>query len=219
MSSPHQGGPFVQRFVYPAIEFGRVPAPPSDAPGPPSQGTGVSGITEEQAQAREASAFRRGVAEGQQCTRLEARDLVAQAKTAITNALAEFARERETYFQEVEAEVIALSLAIARKILNRETQVDPLVLRGVVHVALESLCTGTTVRLCVPPLQADHWRRFLSAESPRNPVELVEDSALAGGSCRIETELGNTHLSVESQLKEIEQGFADLLARAPRGSL
>ena len=176
------------------------------------------GITEEQAQARETAAFQRGVAEGQQIARLETRGQIDQAKTEIGKALAEFAREREAYFHSVEAEVISLSLAVARKILNRETQIDPLVLKGVVHVALETLCGGTSARLCIPSSQAESWRQFLLQETAQSPVELVEDSALAPGSCRIETELGTTHLNVESQLKEIEQGFADLLAQAPRSS-
>jgi len=32
----------------------------------------------------------------------------------------------------------------------------------------------------------------------------------------LETELGSTHLSLDTQLKEIEQGFMDLLEQRPR---
>jgi flagellar assembly protein FliH len=175
-------------------------------------------LTEEQAKAKEESAFRRGVAEGQQHALLETQKLIEQAKATIADAIAEFAAERESYFQDVETEVIALSLAIARKILNRETQIDPLVLKGVVYAALDRLSAGTSVTLHVPPGQRESWRHAFASDPVHAPAQIVEDASLAGHECRIETALGTSHLNVESQLKEIEQGFADLLAKSPRSS-
>ena len=212
-SSNPNNGQFIQQFTYPVLDLRLTPSPGGgEAPPAPS----VPMVPEEQANVREAAAYRRGLAEGQQLGRTETAGLIEQAKTALANALTEFGRERETYFQEIEAEVVSLALSVARKILNREAQVDPLVLQGVVRAALERLSTGSTVRLCAPPAHAEAWRRLLAAHPPHLPVEVVEDAALNGQQCRIETELGSSHLKVETQLKEIEQGFADLLARAPR---
>jgi flagellar assembly protein FliH len=42
------------------------------------------------------------------------------------------------------------------------------------------------------------------------------DGTLGLGQCRLETELGSTDLTLEAQLKEIEQGFFDLLAQKPK---
>ena len=64
---------------------------------------------------------------------------------------AQFAAQREGYFQRVESEVVQLALSIARKILHREAQIDPLLLAGIVRVALESLNDGTQVRLRANP--------------------------------------------------------------------
>jgi len=214
-SSPGNG-PLIEQFTYPALEKRLLQASGGSQSEPgPLAGT----VTEADATAREASAYRRGLLEGQQMGRTETAGLIEQSKAAIAAALADFARERATYFQDIEAEVIALALSVARKILNRETQVDPLVLKGVVCAALERLSAGTAVRLYVPPSQAESWRRVLSAELAHRTLEVIEDSAAIGQQCRIETELGNTHLSVETQLKEIELGFADLLACAPRPRL
>jgi flagellar assembly protein FliH len=44
----------------------------------------------------------------------------------------------------------------------------------------------------------------------------VEDSALEPERCVLETSMGTAQLGVEVQLKEIEQGFMDLLAARPR---
>ena len=46
--------------------------------------------------------------------------------------------------------------------------------------------------------------------------DLIGDPHLALGHCVLETDLGTTHISLETQLKEIEQGFLDLLEHRPR---
>ena len=50
-----------------------------------------------------------------------------------------------------------------------------------------------------------------------NAPELIGDAALKPGECLLETEVGSTQISLETQLKEIEQGFFDLLEQRPRG--
>jgi flagellar biosynthesis/type III secretory pathway protein FliH len=45
--------------------------------------------------------------------------------------------------------------------------------------------------------------------------ELSGDASLDSNRCQLETELGVTDLSLETQLKEIEQGLFDLLAQRP----
>ena len=61
----------------------------------------------------------------------------------------EFARERTKYFADVEAEVVKLALAIAARVLHREAELDPLLLTGVVRVALEKVAEDSaTVFVC-----------------------------------------------------------------------
>jgi flagellar assembly protein FliH len=142
---------------------------------------------------------------------------LAGEKQSVLQTVREFTRERETYFQRVEAEVVGLAVAIARKILHREAQVDPLLLAGVVRVGLDNVATGTRVRLRVHPDQAHAWHEFFSQQQDLQSLpELMGDPALGPGHCMLETELGSTDLTLETQLKEIEQGFFDLLAQRPQ---
>jgi len=142
---------------------------------------------------------------------------LAGERQSLVETVREFARERATYFQRVEAEVVALAVAIARKILHREAQVDPLLLAGVVRVGLDNVAAGTQVRLRVHPKQVQVWKDFFSQQSDLQSLpELLGDPALGPGHCMLETELGSTDLTLESQLKEIEQGFFDLLAQRPQ---
>lgn len=215
-------------YVYPAAQGVSPGAKPSSPPGNDStlerlwnpEAPGPPLASEEQIQAREGRARKEGWEEGRKDGEAQAREEYEKRLSAERGTLAlavrEFARERETYFSRVEGEVVGLALAIARKILHREAQVDPLLLAGVVRVGLEKTAVGTRVRLRVPPDQTQVWQEFF-AQQPDLPSvpELMGDAALGPGHCLLETELGSTDLTLEAQLKEIEQGFFDLLAQRP----
>jgi flagellar assembly protein FliH len=148
--------------------------------------------------------------------RAEYEKKLADERQSLMETVRDFARAREAYFQRVEAEVVGLAVAIARKILHREAQVDPLLLAGVVRVGLDNVGTGTRVRLRVHPDQVLGWQEFFSQQRDLSALpELMGDSTLGPGHCILETELGSTDLTLETQLKEIEQGFFDLLAQRP----
>lgn len=173
-------------------------------------------VTEEQIRAREAQARKQGRDEGFSQASLDFEKKLAGEKQALANAIREFVRERQTYFERVEAEVVALALAVVRKILHREAQVDPLLLAGVVRVAIDKISAGTHVRLRVHPSQVAGWQQFFAQQHDMRLVpELAGDAALQPGHCLLETELGCTDLTLDTQLKEIEQGFFDLLSQRP----
>jgi flagellar assembly protein FliH len=142
---------------------------------------------------------------------------LARERSAMAQALAGFARQRAAYYRKIEEEAVQLSLSIARKILHREAQVDPLLLMGIVRVALEQIEGATGVVLAVPPQQGDEWRRFLALRmDPAALPEIVEDPAMAPEQCELRTSMGIARPGVEVQLKEIEQGLMDLVAARPQ---
>jgi len=158
-----------------------------------------------------------GVREGESRTQAHLEQALAAERHAISDALAEFARQRDAYYQHVESEVVQLALSIARKVLHREAQLDPLLLAGVAHVALEKVKEGTRVTLRVSPAKAASFRDFFAQQHDlRSAPEIVEDQALGPDHCVLETDLGCTALGIEEQLKEVEQNFFDLLAQRPR---
>ena len=165
---------------------------------------------------REAQAFARGRQVGQQESRQAFEQQAAKEKSNIAAALAQFARDRATYFEKVEPQVVQLAMSIARKILHREAQVDPMLLAGIVRVALEQIDGPTRVQLRVHPQKSADWRQFLALQlEPANLPEIVEDPSQPVDQCTVETAMGSTVIGLEIQLKEIEQGFADLLAARP----
>ncbi|HKM47133.1 MAG TPA: FliH/SctL family protein [Terriglobales bacterium] len=175
--------------------------------------------TEEQSRRQQAEVFEQGRQNAQQQLRSEFDAALIQHRTEIGRALHEFALERQNYYRRVEGEVVDLALAIARKILHRETQIDPHALAGIVRVTLEKLDIGTKVSLHVHPQEAADWRHYFACQVEGVPApDVHEDPAIAPGECRIETSLGSTEVGLESQLKEIETGLLDLLAERPGSS-
>jgi flagellar assembly protein FliH len=87
---------------------------------------------------------------------------------------------------------------------------------ALVKVALEKLQHGTTASVRVRPEEVADWNRYFEGDaSGEIRVEVKPDSSVAAHNCILETELGTTELGLDVQLKEIEQGFFDLLAQRP----
>jgi flagellar assembly protein FliH len=145
-------------------------------------------------------------------TELEER--VAAERMAILKAREEFLRERARYFAGVEAEVVKLALAIAARVLHREAKLDPLLLSGVVRVALEKVADDSTTLLRVPVDEVETWRGIFT-EGSKSSVELVGDERLDAGECVLDTNVGRVELGVSAQLAEIERGFFDLMQQRP----
>jgi flagellar assembly protein FliH len=146
-------------------------------------------------------------------TEYEARSAKEAAK--ISQALEHFVNERKNYFSRVESEVVHLALAIAAKILHREAQVDPLLVAALVRVAVDKLHDGSNVSVRTTPANATKWRDYLANPLNGSTIAIIEDSQLSADDCILETDLGSANFSIDSQLKEVEQGFFDLLAQRP----
>lgn len=161
--------------------------------------------------------LRRAVAEVEDRLRVEFEQAYRMQCQAMAEALREFTAQRKEYFQRVENEVVQLALAIAKKILRREASIDALLLTGMIRVALEKMAVDAQVRIRVNPDQVHAWREFFAAQPDVKPVpEVFGDANLDTTQCVLETSGGSLDLSLEMQLKEIEQGFLDLVSQRPR---
>lgn len=149
------------------------------------------------------------------------REYQADLNRRITEEQARFAQIQTTfqqkarrYFADVEHEVVKLALAIAARILNREVNVDPLLLAGVVRVAMEKIGSESVVTLRVPPSELPQWQQLLP-DLRRPGVVVIGDENMDQGGCLIETSVGRVDLGIKAQLEEIERGFCELMQRRP----
>lgn len=205
-------------------EFSLLPELARPRPEENSEGSasGESGAAQKDSQKeidrKVESAKEEGLRLGIERSRAELNAAVAHERSRILAAIDKFHRETALYYSRVEDEIVHLSLAIAAKILHREAQVDRLLLAGLARVAMQMLQQGTKVSIRIPPADVEEWRRSFGASAPTNPPVIVADATLGANDCIVETESGTVQLGLEAQLKEIEQGFFDLLAHRPECS-
>lgn len=147
--------------------------------------------------------------------RKEYEQKLVATRAPIASALAGFEEQRDQYFARVEAEVVQLALAIAAKILHREAQVDPMLVAALVRLAVEKMREGSNVTVRVGSGKGESWRRYFANIPSVSHVEVSEDAHLTEQDCMVETELGSANFGLDTQLKEVEQGFFDLLALRP----
>jgi flagellar assembly protein FliH len=152
--------------------------------------------------------------ETEQKIRNELRGQIETESKKITQAIAEFQKERRSYFHRVESEIVHLALGIAAKILHRESQVDTMLVASLVRLAIDKLHDGSTVSVRVHSCQIENWKCHL-VDHFNQSVHVIADDALGPAGCVLETDLGSADFSIEGQLQEIEKGFFDLLAQRP----
>jgi flagellar assembly protein FliH len=108
---------------------------------------------------------------------------------------------------------VGLAIAIARRVLHRELSTDPEAILGLVKAAFQRCDAKETHRLTLSPPDADSVKEHRGRLRLPPALEIVADGGLQRGSAMFETSRGDLDVSVETQLTEIERGFADVLRR------
>ncbi len=169
-------------------------------------------LAEQQHMAELSLAREQAVAQTRAAMQEEFEQRCAEIGARVEQALEAFDDQRKRYFADAEAEVVKLALAVARRVLHREAKLDPLLLRGVVRVAVEQMNADDEVRLRVPLTDAALWKETLHDEQ----VQVEGDAAMKPGSCELLARCGSVDLGVEAQLTEIETSFCELLGKRPQ---
>jgi len=167
---------------------------------------------ERRRQMEAAQARREGAGEGYRQAQAETSAALNTANNQIAQTLADLAVTKRKLRSDAEGELIKLSLAIARRILHREISVDPEALHGLVHTALQKLQNREVSRVRVYPAGADAVRSSLERIGAAPAMEVFPDPGLKAGDIIFETSFGELDASVDSQLLEIQRGFADRLS-------
>lgn len=168
--------------------------------------------SEQRFQAQLAQVRQEAFAEALRQAREEASAQVRSLQDSVGQTLASLAQTKRNLRQEGEVELIKLSLAIARRILHREVSIDSEALHGLVHAALQKLQNREISRVRVNPAGVDAVRTALERIGAAPAIEISSDPSLKTGDIIFETQFGELDASIDSQLAEIQRGFADRLS-------
>jgi flagellar assembly protein FliH len=181
----------------------------------PGQAEGLQRRVKELEGARQtelAHAHQSGFEEGLRKGREESSADLQKALDQLGRTILDLSQQKKNVRREAERELVKLSLAVARRILHRELLADPESIQAIVYAALQKLQNREISRVRVYPAGAAPVRAAMERIGHRNAVEITSDPTLSMGGIFFETALGELDASVETQLQEIERGFADRLA-------
>ena len=159
-------------------------------------------------------AYQQGFQDGQNAARQELGGQIEAMGIRLARTIEELSGLRQRFRHEAEEDVVALAIAIARRILYRELTVAPEALLGLLKAALEKIEAREVHRVRVRPEDAPMVRQHLEKMGLPQRVELIADPGLERGAAILDSSRGALDVSVETQLAEIERGFADLVRRA-----
>ncbi len=196
---PTKGGQVANTYVHPSPAQNE--ARPAD----------VERQIEERIVAAQRAAYQEGEAAGRQAATAQVQPVIERMARTIDEVAGFRARLRH----EAEGDVVSLAMAIARRILNRELATDPEALLGLVRSALDKLDGREVNRVRAQAQDAAVLQQYFQQRGGPHKIEVYADPSLPPGSAIFETTNGSLDASVETQLKEIERGFTDVIRRAP----
>ena len=159
------------------------------------------------------TAYHKGRQEAESSANQQVTARVDAVTATLARSIDELTGLRQRFRHEAEEDVVALALAIARRVLHRELTVSPDSLLGLAKAALEKIDLREVHRVRMHPDYAPLLEGNLEKIGLPRRVEVIADAALERGAVMIETSRGTLDASVETQLAEIERGFADQVRR------
>jgi flagellar assembly protein FliH len=165
---------------------------------------------EQQIERRTRDARDAGYREGEAASRAQSAAALQPMLERLARTIQEMAGLRPQIMRDAAAELVDLSLAIARRILHRELSVDLAALEGLIAGTLQKLPGQEISRIRIHPELEPGIRQALAREG-RSGVPLLADGTMERGAIVIETERGKLDASIETQLAEIGRGLTDRL--------
>lgn len=175
--------------------------------------TAIGPELEAQIQQQVRAAFESGVREGEAAARQKLEGQARELTDQLARAIADVVSSREEALRRAEADIVQLSMEIARRIMHRELSVDPSALGGLIRAALEKLAAQQVHRVRIHPDQESVMRMCLLEIGRATDIEVVADPAQPRGGAVFESSRGSLDASVETQLREIERGLTDQLQK------
>jgi len=107
-----------------------------------------------------------------------------------------------------EQELLRLAVAIAEKIVGKELRTDSQAIQAMIRTALQKVAGAGRIKVRLHPddlerLTAEDGLDFDEIFNEPKPIIFEADSAIKGGGCFVETEIGNVDARVKVQCERI----------------
>ncbi|HEB76969.1 MAG TPA: flagellar assembly protein FliH [Methylothermaceae bacterium] len=148
--------------------------------------------------------YREGRDKGEAEGRAAAEKSLVQEAEYLGRIMAALTEPLKQLDQQVEEELVALAIAVARQLIRRELKTDPGQIVAVVREALGLLpLSQRTATVTMHPEDAALVRSALKLDQIHVPWQIVEDPLISRGGCRVETEVSRIDATVEARLAAV----------------
>src|SRR4029077_19307289 len=120
-------------------------------------------------------------AQGVESCKTDAQEQVRELVERLAQSVKTLAELRPRMRYTAEEDLVKLSIAVARRILNRELSVDPSSIQGIIRVALEKLQSREISRVRVHASQEAAIRNYLAGQAGGGQIQIVADTSLQAG--------------------------------------
>lgn len=156
-------------------------------------------------------AHRRGRQEGSAA--VEAK--LGQTIKALTEALEEVSRLRETLARNSSQDMLRMVMAISEQVIRRALEADPKNILALIENALQASIQSDYCRIRLNPQDLDlvkeHKPLFLASVSGLKNISFDADPTVSAGGCKISSDFGDVDATIESQLEEIRKALQDII--------
>ena len=105
---------------------------------------------------------------------------------------------------EIEKQLVHLSIGIANQLIRREIKIDPGQIIAVIREAVNALpVAAQKLTLHMHPDDAELVRSSLAINDVSPPWEIIEEPLITRGGCKVKTEVSNIDATVENRLASI----------------
>jgi flagellar assembly protein FliH len=156
-------------------------------------------------------AWDQGYRAGEDAARKNLEGQTRAALETLAATIADVSSTRSNVIRNAEADTVRLALEIARRVLHREVSLDGSALEALMKAAIAKLQNQEIYRVRVHPDQERMMRACLTQANRGSSVEIVADPAQSRGGVSFEISRGTLDASIDTQLREIENGLVDQL--------
>lgn len=163
----------------------------------PGGGAGAQQRVEEREKQAYQEGLRRGHKDGLHAGLREAAQTMAPLLAALQQPLA-------TVDEQLETQLVELTLAIARQLIRREIRQDPGEIVAVIRESLAALpAAAPRTRITLHPDDLALVREALPGLESGDGIQLLEDPSFTRGGCRVTTDISDVDATVETRLATV----------------
>jgi len=148
--------------------------------------------------------FKQGLKDGAKKGYEDNVELLNQNANEFISLMESLSEPFKTLDEEVENELVKLTIAIATQIIRREIKLDPGQVIAAVREAINVLpLSSQKIMLYLHPEDAGLVRSVLSLDEMSTPWGITEDPLITRGGCRVDTDVSHVNATVENRLAAV----------------